>query len=86
MANWIFIRAWSNLLSGKGRFFSKLPVVRAELFALALGIVRIHNASSGWGSQIHGAARAGSSGDFWTLAFLGLLIISRGLTFAGKLI
>jgi hypothetical protein len=39
VANWIFIRTWSNLLSITGRYFSKQPVVRVELLALVSGML-----------------------------------------------
>ncbi|HEY3856983.1 MAG TPA: sulfatase-like hydrolase/transferase [Verrucomicrobiae bacterium] len=70
MANWVFIRVWSNLLSGKGRFFSKLPVVRAELLALAACIIGM--ASLIWLGI--GLWRRTSHRWMLSIAFLALLI------------
>jgi hypothetical protein len=41
MATWCFMRPWAHLLFDRNRYFFKLPVVRAELLALAANILSL---------------------------------------------
>ena len=91
MANWVFIRVWSNLLSSKGRFFSKLPVVR--WWPNSLRLAEIASSESrwsqfGWGLTALAAANSCGPGflrkAFLDIAFHGAIDLSLVITSQGR--